>query len=434
MKKHLKTAFYVTITSILAGWATTALAQQPSDADRITELEQRLLKLEGAQPDAKQLQAYWRNGLQLDNADRSVRLQIGGRVQTDWAFMSGEDALEEEKGPLKDGTKFRRARLSVSGTLYETGIFKAEYDFAGGDPIFRDVWAGVKDIPYLGTIRVGRILEPYALEQLSGNNFHQFIERGLPAAFFPFRNNGVLLQNAILDQRMTWAIGAFMHTDAFGDSSTNSKHSVTARLTAAPVYSEDGRTWMHLGVSASQRTPNDDTYRVSSRPESYVAPTFVTTGALPTDSVNLAGAEFAATHGPLSLQAEFHMADLNILESEEYEATKGIELTGYYVYASYFLTGEHRTYNRATAVFGRTTPKKNFKLDGSGLGAWELTARLSELDLNDGPVEGGKLRNLTAGVNWYLNPNMRTMFNYIYSDLDDIGTADIVTMRFQFDF
>jgi phosphate-selective porin OprO and OprP len=434
MKKKQTTLRWIAALAALSTISLTTTHAQTSDADRVADLEQRLLKLEEAQADAKSMHAYWRNGLQFENADRSVRFNIGGRVQSDWAWMSPEESLDEEKGPFRDGTKFRRARLKVSGTLYDTGIFVAEYDFVGGDPIFRDVWAGVKGIPILGTVRVGRMLEPYALEQLSGNNFHQFIERGLPAAFFPFRNNGVIVQNHILNQRMTWAVGAFRHTDAFGDSSTNSKHSVTARFTAAPVYSEDGKTWVHLGASLSQRTPNDDTYRVSSRPESYVAPVMASTGALPTDQVNLAGAEFAATHGPLSVQAEWHMANLDLLESEDYEKTNDIELSGYYLYASYFLTGEHRTYSRTSGLFGRTSPKNNFKSDGSGWGAWEVTARYSELDLNDGPVEGGRMSGITAGINWYLNPNMRAMANYIYSDLDTVGAVDLVTMRFQFDF
>jgi phosphate-selective porin len=39
-------------------------------------------------------------------------------------------------------------------------------------------------------------------------------------------------------------------------------------------------------------------------------------------------------------------------------------------------------------------------------------------------------------VNWYLNPNMRIMFNWIHAmpDKPDYGNADIFLGRFQADF
>ncbi len=423
------------LTAILAitliGAATAADAQK--DSDRLKELEDRITQLEKqAGPDT--LQASWKNGLRLENADKSIRLQIGGRVQNDWAFLSGDDELEEQVGELKDGTKFRRARLNISGTLYDTGIFKAEYDFAGGSTAFRDVWVGVQKIPHLGTIRVGNMLEPYSLEQLSGNNYHQFIERGLPAAFYPFRSGGVTVNNSVFDKLGTWSVGAYQRVSSFGDFTTNSKYAATTRITASPVYSEDGSTWMHVGFSYSHRKPDADTYSVASRPESYIAPNFVNTGGIPSDRVNLAGWELAATHGPMTLQGEYHMASVDLVETEEFPHTGDADLSGYYVYASYFLTGEHRVYSRDTGTFGRTIPRSNFRGEGHGWGAWEVGVRHSELDLDDGPVEGGRLRDWTFGINWYLNPNMRVMWNYIYADLADAGQADIFTMRAQVDF
>ena len=58
-----------------------------------------------------------------------------------------------------------------------------------------------------------------------------------------------------------------------------------------------------------------------------------------------------------------------------------------------------------------------------GRAAWEVAARYSYLNLNDGPVQGGILSGTTVGLNWYWNPNMKIQFEY----LDDLryrkGTA-----------
>ena len=58
--------------------------------------------------------------------------------------------------------------------------------------------------------------------------------------------------------------------------------------------------------------------------------------------------------------------------------------------------------------------------------------RFSELGTN--PPQGRRLMDFTAALNWHLNPYMRFMFNYIRSDLDDVGQTNIFQSRMQFDF
>jgi len=68
-----------------------------------------------------------------------------------------------------------------------------------------------------------------------------------------------------------------------------------------------------------------------------------------------------------------------------------------------------------------------------------LAARYSTVDLSDSDIKGGEEQNFTAGLNWYLNPNTRLMFNYVYADLEkraDVKDDDINVFqaRFQVDF
>lgn len=409
-------------------------AQEADSEDRIDALRARVEQLEAPATGGIPLNAAWQNGLRLQSSDGQIHLQIGGRVHLDFAGVDAESAVDKEIDGVKSGTGFRRSRVYFSGRLYEHGLFRIEYDFLGGNTNMRDAHIGVMNVPYLGTIRAGRMLEYYSIEALSGNSFHQFMERGLSAAFNEYWNNGIGIQNSVLDGRGSWAVGASKRTDAFGASDTNSQHNVSARITAAPVYDNDGATWFHLGLGAIQRKPDNDEYRIRSRPESSVAPIFVDTGDVPSDRVNLVGLELAAAHGPASIQSEWHQSRVNLIEADEFPHSGHARLSGYYVYASYFLTGEHRTYNPHTGTFGRVSPRSNFRGEGSGLGAWEIGIRHSELDLNDDPIAGGQLRNLTVGVNWYLNPNMRVMANYVHADLNDVGKADILQARVQFDF
>jgi len=94
---------------------------------------------------------------------------------------------------------------------------------------------------------------------------------------------------------------------------------------------------------------------------------------------------------------------------------------GYYVSASYFLTGETRPYLMSEGEYDRVIPKgKN--------GAWEIAARVSTIDLNDESagvnILGGKATNYTLGVNWHINANFKWMFNYVRVTNDNNAIPD----------
>ena len=70
--------------------------------------------------------------------------------------------------------------------------------------------------------------------------------------------------------------------------------------------------------------------------------------------------------------------------------------------------------------FERVRPNENFFFmrgaDGGSVfskGAWQTGIRYDYLDLNDKGLNGGVLNNITCGLNWFMNPNMKMQFNYI---------------------
>ena len=414
------------------------------------EVEERLAKLEktAKKIDGKSIMIpKWKDGLRLTSNDKQYEIKIGGRIHNDWMFAGEEDAIRNAIGELDDGVEFRRARLYLAGHIYKHFDFKMQYDFADGDADFKDVYMGIRDIPpWGGGLRFGQFKEPFSFEELTSSNYITFMERSLPNALVPGRSTGAMMYQSLCDDRMTWAAGVFRDSDDFGDRSEDEKggsgeYNFTGRLTALPIYRNEGRTLLHLGGAISHRNPNDDMGRYRQRPEAHLTDRFIDTRTFGSDEVNLYGAEAALVCGPLSLQAEYIKADVELNDTAKgFPSGDDPEFDGYYVYLSYFLTGEHRRYKKTSGAFARVKPNKNFLEDGCGPGAVELAARYSYLDLSDGAIDGGELEDWTLGLNWYLNPNMRFMFNYVRAQVDraalglDGEETDIFQVRAQFDF
>lgn len=111
--------------------------------------------------------------------------------------------------------------------------------------------------------------------------------------------------------------------------------------------------------------------------------------------------------GSLALQSEYTRVDVD----RAIAGNQDVYFDGYYVEGSWFLTGESLNYNPQKGALGKIIPKGI--LGEGGIGAWQIATRYSNLNLNDSDIVGGEENNITVGLNWYPNSNLRFMANYI---------------------
>jgi phosphate-selective porin OprO/OprP len=452
--------------------------------------------------------ASWRDGLTFETSDKAFKVHVGGRMQQDWGFVSADEVIESAPSPfgflqpapsgivpasatppangdLQDGAIFRRVRLRVDGTAYEVVEWVTEFDFAtqavtGATSAPTDIYFNLTKLPIIGNFRAGHFKEPFGLEDLTSDSHITFMERTtFDEAFIPARNLGVMMYDAPLEERMTWALGVFRSespTSTAADSG-DGEYAATGRLTFLPLYEHEGRYLVHLGVAYSHRNlvNDDDILGITPRARLNRAITtrnggqafFVNTGGttILADTIDLLGVEFATVTGPLSFQAEAFWVELNDVTGvitpapptttaflDNLNGSDGVRYRGWYAQVSYFLTGESRPYRRATAVFDRPRPWENFFLvrEGEhghgwclGLGAWELAVRYEMITLDDSGLDLGRLQDVTFAVNWYFNPNFKAQANYIFAHRDVASSesgedfdADIriLGVRFAYDF
>ncbi len=341
---------------------------------------------------------------------------------------------------------FRRARLAAVGDVSEDVSYMIEMDFAfPGRPSFMDVWVDVHNVPVLGNVRIGQYRVPFGMDALTSVRELTFLERASPFAFNPFRQISIGFHDNNDAQTLTWSAAAFgFPTDVWGDNTGDKGYGMASRVTALPYYAEDGSSLLHLGVDYSLTRPSTQTLEYRNQPEfggpfigatgnTPSVPFFVDTGVMSATSSNLFNAEIAAVRNQAYIQSELTYALVSL--------TNGGTATfpGYYAQAGYFVTGETRSYNKLAGVLGRVKPLHNWG-EPCGYGAVELAARYSYLDLTSRSISGGRMNDVTLGVNWYLNQYTKFQLNYIRSIVDQTSTStnnidtNIVAIRAQLDF
>ena len=388
---------------------------------------------------------------------------VNGVFQADAGWIHQDSASKAEYGNILDGSDFRRARLSAKGSVTELTNYFFQMDFGFfGRPTFTDVWLEQTKVPLFGNVRIGQWKQPFSLETVSSFRYTTFMERSvLFQPFTPFRHIGIGFYDHSDDLSMTWAASAFRTgQDQFGGTlSDDGGYGTAERITWVPSWECNGKSYTHLGIGHFFNAPPGDSVNFRTIPEFYVGangpgavgtsgqavpggangtPFFVSTGNIDVPYYNVLGSELLWVEGPLSIQSE---AMVNLVN--EGSGSTAI-LPGAYAQAGYFLTGEHRPYDRKTGSIDRVIPKSNLTFAGNecnpGLGAWEVAGRWSYLDLNDSTIAGGTITDYTAGLNWYWNPYTKMVFNYVHAISDSpagpAGTAhtDLFGVRAQIDF
>ncbi|MCA9270850.1 MAG: porin [Planctomycetales bacterium] len=366
------------------------------------------------------------------------------------------NASNPGQGDLQDGMDFRRARLAATGNVDDWVSYMVEFDFATSQPLFTDVWMNFSQLPILGNVRVGRFRQPFGMTELTSIRELPFLERPTLFCMSPFRQTGIGFYNHSCNERMTWAASAFRYpSDNFGNNAgDNGGWGGAARFTCLPYYECDGERLVHLGFGAWYADPSHDETRFANTPEiqvidraggllpaaNFVVPFFVDTGVVPTQQVSSTNVELAGALGRVYFQSEWRWLTIDQIGGP----TRNVE--GAYAECRYVLTGEKLPYNTATGVFGRIVPDCPVHPCGGGIGAWEVAARWSWIDLNGpwlavppaNPGPGRELTNVTLGANWYWNRYTKFQFNYIHAMLDDPAfgrsDADIWAVRGQIDF
>lgn len=360
----------------------------------------------------------------VQSADGNFRLEFAGRLQAD--FDAAEGDTRTLTG-MKLGSQFlvRRARFELDGRLYRWAGFKIEAEFTDGISL-KDAYLDLAFFPEL-RFRAGQFKVPFGLEELTSSRFIDFVERSLVNELAPSRDRGVMLYGDLLQGTFRYFLGGFNGTGE-DTSDNNGDKDLAARLVLAPFRTSNDPWLQGFQIAGNATYGNQDSATSAQGRTTARTPNRFRFFAPQSTQGNRTrfGGDLAWLVGPAALKFEY---DVQIDEREGLgpggHDLDDVIATGWYVSGTYVLTGEDKLRS------GNVVPRRPFLpvFGKMGPGAWEIGIRYAELDFeSDDPLNffdrdlsripgGGRTAEngaqaLTLGVNWYLNEQVRLMFNW----------------------
>lgn len=400
------------------------------------QYDELLQKEELEQIDVAEISFGGGSGLNVTSGDGRYEVEIGGRLQMDYV----EHDYDARMGvrPVS-GSQIRRGRIEIDGTFDEKWGYAAEFDYAKNKVAIKDFKFGY-EAENGSSLYLGHQKQPYSLSLEMSSNEIPFVERSIDnflVATFLDRAIGARYENS--GSNWFFSGGLFGDTLKEGTTTGDEGWGMSGRLIYSPLIED--RSVVHLGVRAAYREQDlgTPTLSIKDKTTDFSDLSIVNTGALAdADGTTLFGPEFAVSFGRLLLFGEHTTARV------ERKAQSSLDFTSWHAAATWSLTGESQAsrYRIDAGEFKGIRPNKDFDLQDRSWGAFELTARYAEINLNDNNIVGGEEDALSLGINWYLNRNLRIMADWTrILDTDESNTVrmfapdmNLFTLRTQWNY
>ena len=372
---------------------------------------------------------------QIGSTDNSNFIRFRGTLFADNRAYAGDSAPE-----TADTFLLRSVRPTFEGTFANIYDFRFTPDFGNGRSIIVDAYAAARFKPGF-VVTVGKFKPSVGLERLASEPDLRFMERGLPTLLVPNRDLGLQLSGDFAGGAFSYQVGYFNGvTDgqssdnlATPDVESDTGGDYAARVFFHPFINSDnfnlrglgfgiGSTYQDLDGAAGN--PYLPSYRSQGQLSVFSYRANTATGTTPNNATFSNGERLRLApqlyyyRGSFGFLGEYTTVKQDVSRTVA-GTTRSDTLTNsaWQGQFSYFLTGEDESYRGFT-------PQSTFQPGKPGTGAWELVARIQELDVDDDAFVGGAnsfANPLTAisketawgvGVNWYPWNTVKLSLNY----------------------
>ena len=419
----------------------------------LTEEEGKLITKGHDSAKSKAAKVVDKNGmLSLSSADGKSTMAIAGRIQLDSRHFSNHDGRHTSNA---DGFDVRRAYLGVSGTIAKYYDYKVVGNFANTDNPSGNSSTDKShqlDEAFFGinfwkeaSFRFGQQKMPFSLEEQTSSRFIDFQERSMLNKYVPAKEIGAQIHGVFGNGVFYGAAVSTGEGLSKIEGTTTDSNDVIGRVGinfAEAVGNKDDV--YHLAIAGSSGRQGNSTmiagYNSEDKGSSFISQTII-------GNRDRLGLEGAIALGSVKIQSEYIQNNYSKVQAISNGKASGsdIDIDGYYVAATWLLTGEKYASAYKAGKFDRISPNKNFNPDdmSAGLGAWEIGARYSSVDASDigytNNTSYNKADAYTLGLKWIPSPFVRILLNYVNTEGEKAnGGGDLnqkaLTLRTQLDF
>ena len=355
--------------------------------------------------------------LNFTSDDGKYRFWLDTRVQFDGAVFSTDTYNE-----IGNGVDIRRARFAVKTQLWKNWYGELDLDFANSELELKDAYIKYTFDDVNLNIKGGHFKEGFGMETTTTSRYLTFMERSFVSKLDASRTLGV--QSNYWGDKFLAIGGVHFRTvggyedveisqDHNKDDGQDEGYSLTGRGVYTPINDKD--KVLHLGIAGTYRTPKTtaeipNSARISTRSHTSInrKKYLDTDDILNVDNTVGVNFELAGRYKSFMFQGEYKTATISRTDGlEDYYAE------GFYIQGAYLLFGGHHNYNMKEGEFTRLSRGRKY-------GDLEVAFRYDFIDLNDFDAEiyGGSAEAYTFGLNYYFNPNVKVMMNYVYNNHD----------------
>lgn len=217
--------------------------------------------------------------------------------------------------------------------------------------------------------------------------------------------------------------GVFSDGDIEKSKPMNQGYSLAAKVVGRPLMMD--KKLIHIGVAPRFNSSGDAVGFSAGAPTDLLAKkdnTLVEANVNQVINQWKLDLELILLYHKWYFQGQYFQAHLNRFAAPNYNAKGG------YVQAGYMILGAKHNYNPVTGMIVNPAPK-----------SLEVLLRYDNINLNDADIRGGRMTDISLGMNYFINKFVAAKINYCRvlpgnSSLKGDDGFDVVQARVQFNF
>ena len=323
--------------------------------------------------------------------------------------------------------------------------FRLLPDFAGS-PTAKSIADAYLNVHYCEwfQIEIGKFKQPFSYEELIQDRYVPTMERSMIDQLTPQRDEGVMIHgHNMFGNRFEYGVSV---SNGDQNDSTIDDHNhkdLDARIAFRPFNDPDGWDLIrNLGAGISGTVGvEDEAIGSTTNPSIITTPATVTwfaynTGVLANGFRDRLSPELVYFYHSFGFASQY-FEERQVLQLSATKPLVDVPYRGYYVMATYLLTGEQRTdYTQQIDPIRPFDHCRPFECPG----AWEAVFRVERLEVGEDAFAAGlatktpgsnnrsspAAEETTVGLNWYLNKWVRAQFNWEHANFESpvkIGNA-----------